>query len=99
SRAAPTQHLMEDWRQREFGTTGLVVSALGFGAGQIGDESMGEVQAGALLNAALDLGITLVDTARGYGLSEERIGTHLAHRRQEFVLSTKVGYSVPGYDD
>jgi aryl-alcohol dehydrogenase-like predicted oxidoreductase len=85
--------------KREFGNTGLVVSALGFGAGQIGDGALGEAEAGALLNAAIDLGITLVDTARGYGLSEERIGRHLAHRRGEFVLSTKVGYDVPGYEN
>jgi aryl-alcohol dehydrogenase-like predicted oxidoreductase len=84
---------------REFGNTGLFVSALGFGAGQVGDAAIEEAEAGALLNAALDLGITLVDTARGYGLSEERIGRHLAHRREEFVLSTKVGYDVPGFEN
>ena len=66
---------------REFGNTGLKVSALGFGAGHVGDPSMDESAVGALLNAALDAGVTLVDTARGYGLSEERIGRHLAHRR------------------
>ena len=54
---------------------------------------------GALLNAALDAGLTLVDTAPGYGASEERIGRHLAHRRREFLLSTKCGYGVPGVPD
>ena len=48
---------------------------------------------------ALDLGLTLIDTARSYGLSEERIGRHLARRRDEFVLSTKVGYGVDGLAD
>jgi aryl-alcohol dehydrogenase-like predicted oxidoreductase len=86
-------------QQRDFGNTGLKVSALGFGAGQIGGESLDESAAGALLNSALDCGITLIDTARGYGLSEERIGRHLAHRRSEFVLSTKVGYGIAGYAD
>jgi aryl-alcohol dehydrogenase-like predicted oxidoreductase len=43
--------------------------------------------------------VNLIDTARGYGLSEERIGRHLAHRRPEFVLSTKVGYGIPGVPD
>jgi aryl-alcohol dehydrogenase-like predicted oxidoreductase len=52
-----------------------------------------------LLNAVLDLGVNLVDTARGYGLSEERIGRHLAHRRDEFILSTKGGYGVDGVAD
>jgi aryl-alcohol dehydrogenase-like predicted oxidoreductase len=52
-----------------------------------------------LLNQVLDLGITLIDTARGYGLSEERIGRHIAHRRGEYVLSTKVGYDIDGVPD
>lgn len=86
-------------QQNTFGNTGLQVSALGLGAGQVGAESLNEQAAGGFLNTALDCGITLIDTARGYGLSEERIGRHLAHRRSEFVLSTKVGYGIPGYAD
>ena len=86
-------------QQNDFGNTGLRVSALGFGAGQIGAESLDDAAAGRLLNAGLDCGITLIDTARGYGLSEERIGRHLGHRRSEFVLSTKVGYGIAGYAD
>ena len=84
---------------RPFGTTGLRVSALGLGAMHIADASLSEAEAGALLNGALDLGCTLIDTARSYGLSEERIGRHLAHRRAEFVLSTKLGYGVDGVPD
>ncbi|MBX3619876.1 MAG: aldo/keto reductase [Rhizobacter sp.] len=82
-----------------FGTTGLHVSTLGFGAMHLNDERVSEAEAGRLLNAVLDLGVTLIDTARGYGLSEERIGRHLAARRHEFVLSTKVGYGIPGVPD
>lgn len=81
------------------GHTGLKVSALGFGAMHIHNERTSEAEAGALLNHVLDEGITLIDTARGYGLSEERIGRHVAHRRHEFVLSTKVGYGVEGVPD
>jgi aryl-alcohol dehydrogenase-like predicted oxidoreductase len=81
------------------GHTGLTVSALGFGAMHINDERTSEAEAGALLNHVLDEGVTLIDTARGYGLSEERIGRHIAHRRHEFVLSTKVGYGVEGVAD
>ena len=84
---------------RDFGRTGLRVSPLGFGAMHLNDERVSEVEAGQLLNAVLDLGVNLIDTARGYGLSEERIGRHLAHRRSEFVLSTKVGYLVEGLPD
>jgi aryl-alcohol dehydrogenase-like predicted oxidoreductase len=85
--------------RRPFGNTGLTVPALGFGAGGVGDPALSERDAETLLNSVLDLGIGLIDTARSYGLSEERIGRHLARRRGEFVLSTKVGYSVPGFED
>ena len=81
------------------GRTGLEVTRLGFGAMHLNDDRVTEAEAGRLLNAVLDLGVNLVDTARGYGLSEARIGRHLAHRRQEFVLSTKVGYGIPGVPD
>jgi aryl-alcohol dehydrogenase-like predicted oxidoreductase len=90
---------MNSIEHRAFGTTGLRVSALGLGAGQLGDARLPEAAAAALLNTALDLGVRLIDTAPSYGLSEERIGRHLHHRRGEFVLSTKVGYGVPGVPD
>lgn len=85
--------------RRPFGATGLEVPVLGFGAMQVGDPGLSDAQAGRLLNHALDLGLTLIDTARSYGVSEERIGRHLARRRDEFVLSTKVGYGVDGIAD
>ena len=85
--------------RRPFGRTGLRVPVLGFGAMQAGDPRVPEDHTARLLNSALDLGLTLIDTARSYGLSEERIGRHLAHRRGEFVLSTKVGYDAGGFPD
>ncbi len=85
--------------RRPFGKTGLTVPCLGFGAGHVGDPALDEGGVGRLLQGALDLGVTLFDTARSYGLSEERIGRHLAGRRDEIVLSTKIGYGIPGYDD
>ena len=84
---------------RPFGRTGIRVPVIGFGAMQVGDPRIAEPEAAAMLNGVLDLGLTLIDTARSYGLSEERIGRHLAHRRGEFVLSTKVGYGVEGRED
>lgn len=84
---------------RDFGTTGLRVSVLGLGAGQLGDAQFNESEIKRLLHAAVDMGITLIDTARGYGLSEERIGKYLAQRRHEVVFSTKVGYGIPDYQD
>jgi aryl-alcohol dehydrogenase-like predicted oxidoreductase len=86
---------------RPLGRTGLVVPALGFGAFKIGRnegikydrgyELPDDSSAALVLETALDLGLTLIDTAPAYGLSEARIGRHLAHRRGEFVLVTKVG--------
>ncbi|MHB1045811.1 MAG: aldo/keto reductase [Thermoanaerobaculia bacterium] len=84
---------------RPFGATGLAVPLLGLGAGSVGDESLDEAEAARLLHGALDLGLSFVDTAPGYGLSEERIGRHLSSRRSSFVLSTKLGYGVPGAPD
>ena len=84
---------------RDFGATGLRVSPLGFGAMQVGDPRLADADAARMLHGALDLGVTLIDTARSYGLSEQRIGRHLAARRDEFVLSTKVGYGIDGVPD
>lgn len=86
---------------RPVAQTGLQVPPLGFGAFKIG-RNQGikyptafdlptEAEAARVLNGVLDLGCSLIDTAPAYGLSEERIGRCLSHRRSEFVLSTKVG--------
>lgn len=85
--------------KRKFGNTGLEVSILGLGGGQIGDYNLPDKEVEKLLNFALDNGINLIDTARGYYASEERIGKFISHRRDEFVLSTKVGYGIQGFDD
>lgn len=84
---------------RQFGKTRLKVSALGYGAGQIGADHISEKKAKSILNTVLDSGINLIDTARGYGASEERIGKAISKRRDEFVLSTKVGYGIEGVPD
>ena len=84
--------------QRNFGDTGLAVSVVGLGAGHIG-QLADSSEADELLGYALDSGVTFIDTARGYGDSELIIGRSIARRRDEFVLSTKVGYSVPGVED
>jgi aryl-alcohol dehydrogenase-like predicted oxidoreductase len=86
---------------RPLGKTGLLVPALGFGSVKIGRSGglkhpgpfslPDEADAARLLHSVLDLGMTLIDTAPAYGLSEERIGRHLRHRRREYVLATKAG--------
>lgn len=82
------------------------VSRLGFGSFKIGrNEGIKypsgyalptEAEVSTLLNGILDLGCNLIDTAPAYGLSEERIGRAIGHRRSEFVLSTKVGETFEG---
>jgi aryl-alcohol dehydrogenase-like predicted oxidoreductase len=85
--------------RRPFGKTGLDVSALGLGAGSLGGDDVTEDAAEHLLHAAVDAGVTLFDTARSYGASEERIGRYLSHRRADVVLSSKGGYGVEGVAD
>jgi len=81
---------------RAFGTTDLKVSAVGFGTWEIGNPGYGltvEDEAVAAIHRALDLGITCVDTAPGYGQgrSEMIVGKALGARRKEVVLVTKCG--------
>ncbi len=73
---------------RPLGPTGLSVSLLGFGAMRIPNKPEREVA--ALFDRALELGINYIDTAPGYGNSEELIGKALAGRDTEgIVFSTK----------
>lgn len=84
---------------RNFGNTGLRVSALGFGGSHIGGDDITNSDAANILHSAIDLGINLIDTARSYDLSEERIGLALGARRKEIILSTKIGYGIAGFTD
>src|SRR5215469_10053019 len=90
---------MTDVERRALGRTGLVVSALGFGAmelrGTQGGPQIDDADAGRLLNTVLDEGINFIDTSIDYGRSEELIGEFIAHRRSEYVLASKCG-CVPG---
>ena len=84
---------------RQLGRTGLQISEISFGAVEIGlaygipvggkVEKPSEKDAHDLLHAALDMGINFIDTARGYGESEEIIGRALKGRRDEYTLATK----------
>ena len=80
---------------RPLGQTGTDVSILGYGAmelrGQPRGPAIDDEQAGLLLNAVLDGGINLIDTSIDYGRSEELIGVHLGHRREEYFLASKCG--------
>ncbi|MEO7252135.1 MAG: aldo/keto reductase [Arenimonas sp.] len=84
---------------RPYGLSGFSVSALGLGAAQLGDPALDDGDAARLLHAAIDAGVSLLDTAPSYGTSEQRIGRHLGARRGQAVLSTKLGYGVDGVED
>ncbi len=77
---------------RRFGRTGLTVPILAFGSGSRFMMYKEEDQALEVLNRAIDLGVSYIDTAHNYGngKSEERIGTLMPARRNEVVLATKI---------
>jgi D-threo-aldose 1-dehydrogenase len=81
---------------RPLGRTGLQVSALGFGCAPLGDlyGPLKEATAVDTIVAAVDSGMTLVDTSPHYGngLAEHRVGTAIRRvGRDRITLSTKVG--------
>src|SRR5215510_9180084 len=79
------------------GRTKLQVSKLGFGAMELrgGRRRLASQDAVArLLNGVLDAGINFIDTSPDYGVSEELIGQHIAHRRQEYYLASKCGCPI-----
>lgn len=83
--------------QREFGNSGLISSAVGFGTWEMSTTQYGHIDvadASRAVNAAIDRGITLFDTAEVYGPyhSEEILGKALGKRRKDIVLVTKVGF-------
>ena len=81
---------------RKLGSSGIDVSAVGFGAWAIGGWMWGggdDDKSIAAIHAALDHGITLIDTAPayGYGHSERLVGRAIRGRRDRVVLATKCG--------
>lgn len=79
--------------QVTLGRTGLSVSKNGFGALPI--QRISRDEAVALLQKALDGGITFFDTARAYSDSEEKIGRALGARRDQFTLASKTMSANP----
>lgn len=80
-------------QMRRLGRTDLRVSALGFGASEIGYQGVALKTVERLLNGALDAGLNLIDTAACYDSSEELIGRAAANRRKEFHIFTKCGHA------
>src|SRR2546422_34699 len=89
---------MEDntrMQQRKLGTEGLVVSALGLGCMGMSEfyGSRDDAESIATIHRALELGITLLDTADVYGpfTNEQLVGRAIKDRRERVVLATKFG--------
>jgi aryl-alcohol dehydrogenase-like predicted oxidoreductase len=81
--------------RRHLGPTGLTTSALGLGCMGF-SQAYGpadDAESTAVIRDALDLGITLIDTAMSYGQghNERLVGRAIADRRDDVVLATKFG--------
>lgn len=81
---------------REVGRSGVVASAVGLGTWAIGGWMWGgtdEAVAVSAIEASIDAGVTLIDTAPAYGLgrSEELVGQAIRGKRDKVVIATKCG--------
>lgn len=92
-------------RKRPLGNTGLEVAEIGFGAWQLGNrdarEGADDAAARRLVDAAVDAGINLFDTAPNYagGHSERLLGEALRGKRERVVLVSKFGHRPDGSTD
>jgi len=82
-------------QRRELGKSGLVVSALGLGCMGMSEfyGPADDAASTALIQQALDLGMTFIDTADVYGRghNEELVGKAIRGRRHEVIIATKFG--------
>jgi aryl-alcohol dehydrogenase-like predicted oxidoreductase len=86
--------MMPAMRYRTLGDSGLLVSVVGLGCNNFGGR-IDLQRTRAVVDAAIDAGITLFDTAEMYGKdggSELALGEVLAGRRDKVVLATKFGH-------
>lgn len=90
---------MSEMNYRRLGTSGLVVSVVGLGCNNVG-RRLDLDGTRSVVDAAIDAGITLFDTADVYGsrrgASEELLGSVLKGRRSEIVLASKFGMDMHG---
>ena len=83
-------------RYRQLGESRLTVSVIGLGGNNFGGR-IGLEETRSVVDAAVDCGVTLIDTADIYGNhggSEELLGQVLAGRREHVVLATKFGMDM-----
>ena len=88
---------------RTLGNSGLIVSTIGLGCnnfGRTGTSTEGQAGTSLVIDAAIDTGVTLFDTADIYGaergLSETLMGHALRGKRDQVVLATKFGMEMAG---
>jgi aryl-alcohol dehydrogenase-like predicted oxidoreductase len=76
---------------RQLGNAGVRVSVIGLGTNRFGSEAVPQAQVNNIIDAALDVGINLIDTANTYqkGESERTLGQALKGRWDRFVVATK----------
>jgi aryl-alcohol dehydrogenase-like predicted oxidoreductase len=90
---------MSEMIYRQFGESGLTVSTVGLGCNQIG-RALDLEGTRAVIDAAIDVGISLFDTADIYGkepgVSEQLLGEVLEGRRDRVVVATKFGMDMKG---
>lgn len=81
-----------DVERRQFGKTDMKVAILGFGSSEIGYAQTDQDTVDRILNAALDQGLNVVDTAECYVDAEVQIGRAISGRRKDFYLFSKCGH-------
>ncbi|MBZ4409453.1 aldo/keto reductase [Myxococcus sp. XM-1-1-1] len=86
---------MTQMTYRRLGRSGLTVSTVGLGCNNFGLRIDAQGTR-AVVDAALDAGITLFDTSDSYGTSEELLGEALGKRRGDVILATKFGSDLKG---
>jgi aryl-alcohol dehydrogenase-like predicted oxidoreductase len=84
--------------KQKFGNTGMMVSPLGYGAAEVAYLKTDESESASMIEALLDAGLNVLDTAASYPGSEEFIGKRLSHRRSDYVLISKLGQKIPESD-
>ncbi|MFD1900115.1 aldo/keto reductase [Enterococcus termitis] len=94
----------ERYEKRQLGKNGLITSELGFGCmglnyhrGPVKDRN----EMIQLVHEAVDLGITMFDTAEVYGpyTNEELVGEALVGKRNEIQIATKGGFRIDGLNN
>lgn len=94
-------------KYRKFGQTGIKVSEIGLGTGQLANldgKLQGEKQipwnsARSIVKTALENGVNFFDTSDIYGNAEELLGEFTKYEKSDLVIATKTGLKLSGVQD